>query len=117
MSGVLFQELALVVAFSLACSLLVALTLVPMLTSKFMTVPTDTDTNTKKKSRFQVMFTRFENSYKECLKKASERKYLDFVTTVVLLILSVCGTQYINSGLARQPEADECSLDVCLADD
>src|SRR5690625_7508049 len=49
MTGVLFQELALVVAFSLACSLLVALMLVPMITSEFMLVTPDTDKNTKKK--------------------------------------------------------------------
>lgn len=115
-TGVLFQELALVVAFSLACSLLVALTLVPMLTSKFMTVTPDTDKNTKKKSRFQVMFTRFENSYKEFLKKAIERKYLVFGTTVVLLILSVYGTQFINSELAPETEADEISINFYLAD-
>ncbi len=36
-SGQLFQTLALVVVFSLACSLLVSLTLVPMLASRFLT--------------------------------------------------------------------------------
>src|SRR5690625_5443165 len=99
-TGVLFQELALVVAFSLACSLLVALTLVPMLTSKFMTVTPDTDKNTKKKSRFQVMFTRFENSYKEFLKKAIERKYFVFVSSVVLMYLSVYCIIYIYFKIA-----------------
>ncbi|MDG5816672.1 efflux RND transporter permease subunit [Chitinispirillales bacterium ANBcel5] len=39
MSGIMFRSLALVVAFSLACSLIVALTLVPMLTSKFLRKP------------------------------------------------------------------------------
>jgi len=36
MSGIMYQSLAYVVAFSLTCSLLVALTLVPMLSSKFL---------------------------------------------------------------------------------
>ncbi|MDZ7694801.1 MAG: efflux RND transporter permease subunit [Balneolaceae bacterium] len=37
-TGIIFQELALVVVFSLICSLFVALTLVPMLCSKFLTI-------------------------------------------------------------------------------
>ena len=37
-SGQLFQTLALVVVFALACSLLIALTLVPMLASRFLTI-------------------------------------------------------------------------------
>src|SRR5690625_7734796 len=81
-----------------------------------MTVTQDTDKNTKKKSRFQVMFTRFENSYKEFLKKAIERKYLVFGSTVVLLILSVYGTQFINSDLVPETEADEISINFYLAD-
>ena len=36
MSGIMYQSLAYVVAFSLTCSLIVALTLVPMLSSKFL---------------------------------------------------------------------------------
>ena len=35
-SGMLFKELALVVVFALMCSLLVALTLVPMLASRYL---------------------------------------------------------------------------------
>src|SRR5690625_6488555 len=97
------------VAFSLYSSQLLTLKLVTINTSKFMTDTPDTDKNTKKKSRFQVMFTRFENSYKEFLKKAIERKYLVFGTTVVLLILSVYGTKFINSELAPETEADEIS--------
>jgi HAE1 family hydrophobic/amphiphilic exporter-1 len=39
-SGVLFRDLALVIAFSLACSLVVSLSVVPMLASRFMTSAT-----------------------------------------------------------------------------
>ena len=40
-TAALFQSLALVVVFALACSLLVALTLVPMMASRFLTVDAD----------------------------------------------------------------------------
>lgn len=39
MSGIMFSQLAFVVAFSLTCSLVAALTLVPMLTSRFLHMP------------------------------------------------------------------------------
>ena len=39
MMGIVFQELALTVAFALVTSLLVALTLVPMLCAKWLTRP------------------------------------------------------------------------------
>src|SRR5690606_11949744 len=42
-SGQLFRTLALVVVFTLACSLLVALTLVPVLASRFLTVRPDSE--------------------------------------------------------------------------
>jgi HAE1 family hydrophobic/amphiphilic exporter-1 len=46
-SGQLFQTLALVVVFALLCSLLVALTLVPVLASRFLTIrPRDEDSST-----------------------------------------------------------------------
>src|SRR5690625_6544523 len=50
----------------------------------------------------------------EFLKKAIERKYLVFGTTVVLLILSVYGTKFINSELAPETEADEISINFYL---
>lgn len=115
-TGVLFQELALVVAFSLFCSLFVSLTLVPMLASRFMTVQPDADEKAKKKSRFQVLFERFENRYKQFLRTAIEHKYLVFGTTIVLLIVSVYGTQFIHSELAPETEADEISINFYLAD-
>ncbi len=40
-TGILFQELALVIVFSLACSLLVSLSLVPMLASKLVESPAE----------------------------------------------------------------------------
>src|SRR5690625_7353289 len=52
----------------------------------------------------------------EFLKKAIERKYLVFGTTVVLLILSVYRTKFINTELAPETEADEISINFYMAD-
>lgn len=115
-TGVLFQELALVVVFSLFCSLFVALTLVPMLANKFMTVRPDSDVKAKKKSRFQVLFERFEQNYKQFLRKAIDHKYIVFGTTILLLGIAVYSTQFIHTELAPETEADEISINFYLAD-
>jgi hydrophobic/amphiphilic exporter-1 (mainly G- bacteria), HAE1 family len=62
MTGAMFQELALVVVFSLFCSLLVALTLVPMLASKFLTIQPDLP-DAGKRSYMQRMFEGLEQWY------------------------------------------------------
>ena len=105
-TGTLFQELALVVVFALFCSLLVALTLVPMLASKFMSIKPDSDKDAKSKGRFQLLFERFENRYKSFLRLAIRRKYTVFGVSGLLIALSVYGAGYIDTELAPQTEAD-----------
>lgn len=62
-SGMLFKELALVVVFALLCSLLVALTLVPMLGSRFLTVRPGEPNAEGERSRLGRWFTRLESAY------------------------------------------------------
>ncbi len=115
-TGTMFQELALVVVFALVCSLLIALTLVPMLASKFMTIKPETDLTAKDKGRFQVFFERFENSYSGFLRKAIRRKYVVFGLTTVLIGVSVYGAGFIDTELAPETEADEIRIDFFLQD-
>ena len=65
-SGALFQALALVVVFALACSLLVALTLVPMLAARFLRVP---ERRRREGSRFYRGFRRLEGAVLAALSK------------------------------------------------
>lgn len=115
-TGTLFQELALVVVFALFCSLLVALTLVPMLASKFMSIKPDGGEGAKKKGRFQIFFEKFENKYKSFLKSAIQRKYTVFGISTLLIAFSVYGASFIDTELAPQTEADEISIDFYLPD-
>ncbi|MEX0649071.1 MAG: efflux RND transporter permease subunit [Balneolaceae bacterium] len=115
-TGTLFQELALVVVFALMCSLLIALTLVPMLASKFMTIKPDAELTEKDKGWFQRFFVRVENRYSTFLKTAIRRKGIVFGVTVLLLGVSVYGFGFIPSELAPQTEADEIDIDFILAD-
>ena len=115
-TGTMFQELAMVVVFSLFCSLLVALTLVPMLASKFLTIKPDTELTVKDKGRFQLFFEKFENKYSDFLKTAIEKKYIVFAVTVALIAGSVYAAGFIDTELAPQTEADEIRIDFYLAD-
>lgn len=115
-TGTLFQELALVVVFALVCSLFVALTLVPMLASKFMTIKTNEEMTEKDKGRFQRYFERVEDRYSSFLRRMINRKFIVFGTTVVLMVVAIYGSGFISTELAPQTEADEISIDFYLAD-
>lgn len=112
-SGLLFQELALVVVFALACSLLVALTLVPMLSSRFLTVKKGT---TNKKGRFQKFFARMEGKYSLGLEKTLQHKPVVFGVTAVLVIGSFLVIPTIPVELAPQTDADEIDINLQMAD-
>ena len=115
-TGTLFQELALVVVFALLCSLLVALTLVPMLASKFMTIKPSSEITEKDKGRFQRMFEKVEDKYSNFLKSAIRRKYVVFGVTLALLGGAVYGWGFVSHELAPQTEADEVRIDFYLSD-
>jgi hydrophobic/amphiphilic exporter-1 (mainly G- bacteria), HAE1 family len=116
LTGTMFQELALVVVFALFCSLLVALTLVPMLASKFLTVKPDSQLTMKDKGRFQIFFEKVENKYGGFLRKAITKKYTVFTLTALLIVGAIYGAGFIDSELAPETEADEISIDFFLAD-
>jgi HAE1 family hydrophobic/amphiphilic exporter-1 len=112
MSGVMFKQLAYVVSFSLLCSLVVSLTLVPMLASRLLRV-----TGMEKvphESLIHLVYRvtgglliRIENAYKELLHVCLNHR----PTVVVLGILAFIGclllVPYIGSEF--MPAADEGS--------
>ncbi|MDZ7756276.1 efflux RND transporter permease subunit [Rhodohalobacter sp.] len=112
-SGLLFQELALVVVFALVCSLLVALTLVPMLSSRFLTVKKGTS---NKKGRFQKWFQKFETRYSITLEKILQHKLAVFGITGALVVGSFFAIPIIPVELAPQTDADEIDIDLRMAD-
>lgn len=115
-TGTLFQELAMVVVFALGCSLLVALTLVPMLASRFMTIKPDSELTEKDVGWFQKLFSRFENVYSGFLQKAIQRKALVFGVTVVMIGGSIYGWSFVAMELAPETEADDVRIDFFLSE-
>ncbi len=111
-SGTLFQALALVVVFALACSLLVALTIVPMLASRFLKVRSAA---ARESSRFARFFKRLETWYTGRLRLAMGHRLRIIATTVVLLAAALLLWPLIPVELAPQTDADEIDIDLEMA--
>jgi len=114
-SGMLFRELALVVVFALLCSLLVALTLVPMLASRYLTIPAGDAGDAKRPSRTGKWFDRLENHYAGILGKAMRHRKTVFGITALLLTITLLLWPLLPVELAPQTDADEISVDLMMA--
>lgn len=114
-SGMLFKELALVVVFALMCSLLVALTLVPMLGSRFLTIREGEKTTDDQRSRIGRWFLRLETAYSRWLEGAMRHKKIVFVVTGGLLVLTALLWPLLPVELAPQTDANEINVDLQMA--
>ena len=115
MSGVMFKQLSYVVAFSLGCSLAVALTLVPMLASRVglrRVIEKDTDPG-HGGWFFQItdrFFRGLENEYKNFLGFALNHKLVILSATVLLLVGCLFLIPLV--GVELMPAADEGEVRV-----
>ena len=115
-SGALFQSLALVVVFALACSLLVALTVVPTAAARLLrrrrSKPPDP---AGEEDRKPGPFARLEFWYTERLRSALRHRRRVLVVTAVLLAVAVAFWSRIPIELAPQTEAGEIDVEVEMA--
>jgi len=115
MSGIMFRQFSYVIAFSLFCSLIVALTLVPMLSSKVLRV-TNLANSTKQSLRlklFQIsgqFFINLEKRYKELLHYALNHRLLVLGIAFLLFIGSLSLIRFVGSEF--MPAADEGEVRV-----
>ncbi len=117
MSGIMFQQMAYVVSFSLLCSLVVALTLVPMLCSKFLHFRSAAAGAGG--GRLQAIYSMSENAF-----VSVERKYSILLRWALghrkLVVFSAFGLFLISLFLVRligvelMPTADEGEVQVNL---
>jgi len=114
-SGMLFKELALVVVFALICSLLVALTLVPMLGSRFLSVKQGDTSGPKKKAKFTAWTEWLEEKYSRIISKAIRHKKIVFGVTGTLLIITLFLWRLLPVELAPQTDANEIDIDLEMA--
>ena len=112
-TGVLFQQLALVVVFALLCSLAVALTLVPMLASRLLKRPPN---QTAHPGRVQRAFTALDRFYGRLLETAVQRRRRVIAICLLLVGLGFAAVPLIPVELTPPSEADEIDIDLFMAD-
>lgn len=103
MTRQLFQDMALTIAFSLMASLIVALTLVPMMASRMLT-----STKEKKHRLFDKMIAGYEKLLRACL------RFKPVVLLLALILLAVSVLLAMSRGTAFLPESDSDQMSVSL---
>jgi HAE1 family hydrophobic/amphiphilic exporter-1 len=111
-SGALFQALALVVVFALACSLLVALTLVPMLASRFMRLSASTGPGVGHRPR---PLARLEGWYVGHLRGVLRHRGRAYAAAGGFFLAAALLFPLIPVELAPPTDADEIDVDIEMA--
>jgi len=112
LTGAMFKQLALVVAFSLMCSLLAAMTLVPMLASRFLTEHHEPKREDGKKGAMERAY----EYYGRVVGWALDHRGIVIGGTVVLLVLSLIGSRGISYELAPQTQPDTIVINMRMAE-
>ncbi len=114
-SGMLFRELALVVVFALLCSLFVALTIVPMLASRYLTTSTESKPRWAFLGSIGTGLRRLENAYGSWLPGVLRHRGLVLGGTALLLLGTVLLWPLLPVELAPQTDADEIDVELEMA--
>jgi HAE1 family hydrophobic/amphiphilic exporter-1 len=119
-SGVMFQQMAVVVTFSLLCSLVVAVTLVPMLASRIMK-PKTVEEQVRHGYGARVfaasgrLFTWLEDHYRDLLALSLRHRVLVLTATALVLGGSVALMPLIGVELMPATDEGEVRVDADLA--
>jgi len=113
-SGIMFKQLAAVVSFSLLCSLMVALTLVPLFSSWLLRA--SSQAGSKPEPRLAVkakaIFTSIENGYKKILSYSLDHRIMVLGLALLLLIVSLFLMRFIGREYLPQTDEGEVSVTV-----
>lgn len=117
MSGIMFKQLAYVVSFANICGLLVALTLIPMLASRFLKLARPADPRpSRPKDRiiraFSQPFRRLEGSYTRLLHYSLNHRAMVLGITALLLAGSIALIGLVGSEF--MPVTDEGEVRVSV---
>jgi HAE1 family hydrophobic/amphiphilic exporter-1 len=117
MAGVMFKQLAYVVSFALLCSLVVALTLIPMLSSRILHT-TNIQPSIRKTWKHKILmfsqqfFTRMETGYKNLIHYALNHRLLVLGTAGLLFVGSLALVRLVGNEF--MPAADEGEVRVSV---
>ncbi|KAB8126749.1 efflux RND transporter permease subunit [Gracilibacillus oryzae] len=105
----LFTPLALTISFSLIASLVVAVTLVPMLSSKLLSKMTE---DNGRRYWFDRLLNRVTNGYAKVLAKALKLRKTTIAITIAAIVGSACLVPFI--GTAFIPEGDQGQISISV---
>ncbi|NPV26651.1 MAG: efflux RND transporter permease subunit [Firmicutes bacterium] len=116
-SAILFKQLAMTVSFAIFSSLIVALTIVPMLASKSLTIETIPPGEArgflqKANIWWGDKLEQLNQRYRVWLAWALEHRRRVIVITVVLLVVSVALTPFIGAEFLPAMDSGEISIEV-----
>lgn len=103
----LFVDMGLTIAYSLLASLIVALTLVPMLSSKLLK---------RHKQHNQGFYNHLVNGYEKALKWALKHKLIVMGSVIILLIVAIYGVFNMSMVLIPSVESNQMSISVTMKD-
>lgn len=118
-SGVMYRQLAVVVAFALFASLAVALTLIPMLSARLLrrdlTRPAQTTRWGRLSARSEAFLNRIETYYQQLITRALRRRTEVVAGAVILFGLSLLLVPFIGSELMPKTDEGEVRVNVEMA--
>ena len=101
--GQLFTPLAITVVFSLFASLFVALTVVPMISSRILDAPKENIEKARSERPYMKLLTKFT-------RWTLQHRLLVMIITVLLMAAGILGI--VNQGMTLMPESDEGALTI-----
>jgi HAE1 family hydrophobic/amphiphilic exporter-1 len=119
-SGIMYQQLAYVVSFSLMCSLIVALTLIPMLSSRFLRYRPAGQTQPggglkKVFAKSEQILRLIERRYATLLEWALSHRRVVVAVTAALFVVSVVLVRFIGVELIPAADEGEVRIDLEMA--
>jgi HAE1 family hydrophobic/amphiphilic exporter-1 len=117
-SSVLFTQLSIVVMFSLSMSLFVAVTIVPVLCSRFLSMPHDRAARRGIMGRFYTASERFlegmDNRYRKIIHTALAHRPTVVGASVALIVVALVLLPMVGFELVPQADEGEVRVDVEL---
>lgn len=115
-TSIIFRELALTITFALLSSLVIALTVVPMLSSKILKITCSEKKEVKSRIKifkaFDNTFSNLEGKYRTLLKKAIGHKFVTIAVALVIFIGSIFAV--VQVGAEFLPSTDEGRISISI---
>ncbi|MCX7726327.1 MAG: efflux RND transporter permease subunit, partial [Chitinispirillaceae bacterium] len=108
----LFRDMVLTISFSLGVSLIVALTLVPMMSSSLLTNGKEKMTSIQKKGIIDKFFESLNDSYRNLLEWAIHHKKIIIFSVILLFVVSIALFPFIGGEF--MPKTDESRIQFTI---